>query len=419
MARVMSTCLSGRMEEENREPIINLKKRLREVSEAFRDKERHHLFKEVANCFINNGCDVFGGYVRDTLVHGKAAKEFYSSNKADSYDDPKCSPETYKDRHLAANDVDVYCDDEKTLEHALSQIGSIDGVKMCNKRALSKYCLHPFFICNYKATRVWYSYAFFRSMSAKDAECCIRFNVDCVVPTSMIRDPPYHFMCDCACNLLYINSSGVHFGEQPPDNCKFLSHGGAFNANVATSKNIVMTENKITFIPIPHQEFLAPCLELIHEAMVKLWGEVVLDDLDSQEYKDRKSKYISKYKVRFLQRVKRTWERGFTILNSPLSFHRFGGGGDDAFCNGETSCCISREDFSVGDILVKIQKTHDPEAGVIKWDSFVLYATYPTSEMKKLFGDHRWKLACPVTRRKVDVFFRTRGVTHLELGGDF
>jgi hypothetical protein len=70
-------------------------------------RQKYMMFKEIVEHAIECGGQVFGGYVRDFLIHEDAAKRFYAQNYTkEQYSDKEVSPDTL-DRFLTASDVDV------------------------------------------------------------------------------------------------------------------------------------------------------------------------------------------------------------------------------------------------------------------------------------------------------------------------
>lgn len=72
-------------------------------------KTRYVLMKEVAELTVSTGGTVFGGFVRDFLVHEDGSHRYFSDekNRQESYSDPSVSPETFEDRTTVPVDIDV------------------------------------------------------------------------------------------------------------------------------------------------------------------------------------------------------------------------------------------------------------------------------------------------------------------------
>lgn len=69
------------------------------------------MFKEIAGAAVDCGGTVFGGYVRDFLIHDESAKEFYNTNKSEDYAKEDVNPETI-DRLLLPTDIDIHFDNK-------------------------------------------------------------------------------------------------------------------------------------------------------------------------------------------------------------------------------------------------------------------------------------------------------------------
>lgn len=72
-------------------------------------RTRYVLMKEAADLAVSKGGTVFGGFVRDFLIHEEGSKQYYSDEKntPESYSDPSVSPDTFEDRTLVPEDIDV------------------------------------------------------------------------------------------------------------------------------------------------------------------------------------------------------------------------------------------------------------------------------------------------------------------------
>jgi len=74
---------------------------------------QHHeykLKKEIAKIILHEGGHIFGGYVRDKLLHDSHAQKFYKKHGGESaslYSDKTCSPE-FSGRFVCPTDIDCY-----------------------------------------------------------------------------------------------------------------------------------------------------------------------------------------------------------------------------------------------------------------------------------------------------------------------
>lgn len=73
---------------------------------ATQNRNKYVLMQEVVQLAVKNHGIVFGGYVRDFILHDHASQQFFKSFKKEQYDDRDVSPETL-DRLLVPKDIDV------------------------------------------------------------------------------------------------------------------------------------------------------------------------------------------------------------------------------------------------------------------------------------------------------------------------
>ena len=71
-----------------------------------------HITWLLITCLIRNlikrfDAIVFGGAVRDSILHSHASREFYKLSTRDKYDDPTIHPEL-SDRFLLPTDIDIF-----------------------------------------------------------------------------------------------------------------------------------------------------------------------------------------------------------------------------------------------------------------------------------------------------------------------
>ena len=75
------------------------------------NKIKHHMLCKIQNFLIENGFCIYGGYVRDTIIHDYYAKKFYK--KMDVYADTKLYSDEnflpdYKGRLVVPKDIDCF-----------------------------------------------------------------------------------------------------------------------------------------------------------------------------------------------------------------------------------------------------------------------------------------------------------------------
>jgi hypothetical protein len=78
------------------------------TQEVFIDRARYMTIKELIKILIDNGVIIFGGCVRDMLIHDKYARDFYAEGfDQDTFHDEKSHPES-KYRLLVPGDIDCF-----------------------------------------------------------------------------------------------------------------------------------------------------------------------------------------------------------------------------------------------------------------------------------------------------------------------
>lgn len=92
---------------------------------------------DIANMITQNEGTVFGGYVRDFILHEHFAKLFYSTHRSEDYENTSVSPETI-DRLVIPNDIDCHFknfEDYKKFTKNLLR----SGYKFTSRNAKSLY----------------------------------------------------------------------------------------------------------------------------------------------------------------------------------------------------------------------------------------------------------------------------------------
>ena len=171
------------------------------------------MMKAVAEIIIECDGTIFGGYVRDKIVHDHAADAFYEQAKMDAdalYDDVSFLPKT-ADRILIPHDIDVFFEDCKL--HAFEAEMQQNGIR------LKKLFTHD----NGYAGRVPKGMPQDTSHSKYRVEFVIPFLHNVMnLPTFTIDvihsvDPLnlHHFNIDFDCNTLLMNKQGVSMATVP------------------------------------------------------------------------------------------------------------------------------------------------------------------------------------------------------------
>lgn len=172
----------------------------------------YKLTKAVAETILGlPGAEIFGGYVRDTILHDHHAKVFYAKRThTDNYADPECLPETV-DRLLVPNDIDCFMrtDDLPSLIKEINDSG-LSVFSRSNTTPLSNYISgiqegHPLSLTK---LRVGLKMTGVLAQVVDTHLKNIVIHVD-VVHGKDIRgmDPPFG-MVDFECNALILSKSG-------------------------------------------------------------------------------------------------------------------------------------------------------------------------------------------------------------------
>ena len=91
------------------------------------------------------------------------------------------------------------------------------------------------------------------------------------------------------------------------------------------------------------------------------------------------------------------YKKGFTVLNSPLLLHTWCKNEElnMEFSNDEKMCCISHEDFTVGEIVVKFAQSKSVLKEFIFYDYIRQMSLDSPRYSSLISGD--WSLTCPVS----------------------
>ena len=104
-------------------------------------KDQYFFTKKIAELILSiSGALIFGGYVRDQILHDYAAKKFYElSEDCEKYEDKSFLPEL-SDRCLVANDIDCLMSDDNIL--ILEDKLKSHGLKLIrgSDKMLTSYC---------------------------------------------------------------------------------------------------------------------------------------------------------------------------------------------------------------------------------------------------------------------------------------
>ena len=331
------------------------------------------------------------------IIHHRGAYAFYrhTCNNSDRYQDKDFHPETYKDRNCYARDIDTFVEQEGdwvSIEKAM-----IDGMKQCLLRKMWKevhnYNAHPLFNSEFSVCKYTYIYTYDSSFQSKGTD--IKFEIDVVTRKNATSSYPWSYVADCICNCLYMDKGGLHFPEERAD---------PISNALKLNKVIEAITRRQTYLPTPSCYYLHP--SAFTEDKFRKTSYIVhytggWDAPDDDDDEDVKAKYRVMYRKCIIRRLHKTFMLGFTITNSPLLFKIYENTNEvHSFCNGETECCISHEEFQDGSCLVKLKESKY----VMLYSSLLKHLDHPTPNVLKELGGANWNLLCPVSRTITPVF---------------
>jgi len=329
-------------------------------------KERYILLKRVAKVIINEDCIIFGGYIRDTILHYNSAKKFYSHFCPSSYTDPTCDPATFNDRNRVARDIDVYskevyseCTKWNKILTILTSTPTLP-IKKVSCREMHNYSWHPTFKKRYRVFRYKFRYYYNMCLSTPTTCKTIFFHIDVVFPLeNRYNTGPWVDIPDFNINKLYMDVNGIH--ASPNWDC--------FEDAFSLIDSIEDIRNrKADFV----------------------WTHGIKFPFEESDFSsDEKYRWRAKILERFLLME----NRGFHIRNSPFVFHEWT---DDEltveFCNGEDACCISHDVFTSGIVMVKFRQSKSP----MTITSLTKLLANPTPSFQECIL--KWELQCPVSK---------------------
>ena len=192
------------------------------------------LFKTVLNKCIQFRATIFGGCIRDILLHNFHSKIFYKYHAASDYEDKTISPDTLG-RLIIPHDIDMFIlrsDYKKLLYHlmgkyAIKRIYTRDAHYLSSNIQLCTYTQVSFMII---------------SFCGQDQIVNIKLDIiiqdDIDIPLTM----PYTKL-DFDVNGLYYNSSGIHLGFNIANNSNVLDKFMLLNEiyNNISEKKATMT----------------------------------------------------------------------------------------------------------------------------------------------------------------------------------
>ena len=338
-------------------------------------KERHLLFSKLTECIVNNDGIIFGGYVRDTLLHHEGAMQYYRVTNTDAlYHDSSYHTESFSQRTTYPNDIDVFVSSsqiwKKIVEKFTSYLKTPCTVK--STKRISGYNQHPNFTLYFTVHRHIFDYVYDLSLQNRGKHLLV--TMDVVLP----NNPQISFdffksrcMYDCSCNLFYLDKNGLQHA---------IVAGDMITKALKISKLAEMTVNKVCFIPKPHESFVSPPEDLEVRSLMMSNKKSYSESKDFYTLNKNEVKY--KYRVKLIKRILKLHRLGWTILNSPFEMHLFVGSDScKEICNHELECFISKEEFKIGS---RIYRVRDGSKSFMNESSLVNCINNPTPLLVKM-----------------------------------
>jgi hypothetical protein len=221
----------------------------------------------------------------------------------------------------------------------------------------------------------------------------IEIGLDVVYNLKGEEDGPWNYLVDCACNMFFLDSMGIH-------NALERTSDAFDNANILCSL-IELTKNRITFIPSMSDNYRRPHAENEINNIRVIRGCTEFQAEDS--FRRSNTAYRLMYRVKYLQRIAKLVHEGWKITNLNIKFLTYPGN-----TNGETSCAISHDDFTDGQILVQLgNRTFDwTQTSIMTWQSLVQYLFSSLTRLTEVNSESlylHWYVICPISKSTVDI----------------
>ena len=366
------------------------------LGSPFMNKERYLLLRQIEGILLDEGVTIFGGYVRDMIIHHYGAKSFYDSDdvKADPlkiarYSDSQVHPSSYNDRNTYPKDIDCFVCDPMICEAIADQlIRKVKGTEIKELAKVSCYSHHPSYTTNFGCKRMELVYSFNSSLQKKGEK--ITVSIDFVYSLNN-SDGPWNYLIDAACNMLYMNKTGLHSAFE-------VTEDPIENANRLVSI-IEMTQKRVTFIPPMPVGFRSPTqeCEILNIQMTRKCTEIQA----VSSYRRANSLYRVLYRIKYLQRIAKLVKEGWKITNLSVVFSTEG----TQDSNGEEVCAISHEDLVAGKLIVRLG-VRNPEWSqtcVITWPALVEYVFRMPNVDDSFAHRYNWTIVCPISKSTIDI----------------
>ena len=372
------------------------------ASYKFAIKEKYLLFKATERELVKMGFTIFGGYVRDMILHQHGAQRFYENvfgEQRSKYTDPSVHESSFRDRNTYPRDIDCFWPNSEGFEGILDELSrKIRGVSIHEVPKAACYSHHPSFTNNFSCRRYIIEYVF--NSSFQKGGDTIKIGLDVVFNLKGENKGPWNFLVDVACNMLYLNSSGIHSA---------LASDDAFENASRLNTIIELTKNRISFVPPMALDFRVPSPEAETTNIQISRKCTEMQALSC--FRHAKAGHRSLYRMKYMQRIAKLAKDGWKISNLGLKFTLSSGN-----LNGETFCSITHEELKDGDLIVQLgTRANDwptvrehlgrpifPEwtqTSVMTWPAFLQYVF---SRCDDFASKQNWAVLCPISKSEID-----------------
>ena len=373
-------------------------------SASFYYRERYLLIRKVERIILDKNITIFGGYLRDMILHHYGAKDYFdnvsteTSQSLTAYTDATVCPDSFVDRNTYPNDIDCFVDNKDKITSFVQCINSsICGVRVIEAHTVRNYTHHPNFTSNFKCTRYKLEYVY--NSSFQKMGTTISVFIDFVENVSRPDKGPWHYVTDAACNMLYMdNIHGLCLGghtctSDPIENA------------MAVSSMLKLIQKRVTFVPPMPYMFRCPS-----DSMEISNISVTHNMTDSQarlDFISNAKRYRSIYRMKYLQRIYKLVLSGWRIVNLDIKIEQYTVSDNG---EGDVICAISHEEFSVDQVVVRLGQSNPVsnswvQSSVLSWESFVSYIFSNAPGVEDAFaGKTAWEIICPISKNHIKVF---------------
>lgn len=258
-------------------------------------KLQYTLMKEIASELVAEGGTIFGGYVRDMMIHDHYAALFYEkyegTTDSEKYSDPTFDPETMA-RLLVPKDIDVFFLEKKSQVHQI-----LDRLKKPEREnettvARSVYSFDK--DIKHLKTRISFPSA------SKFLGRSLAIQLDILYSTENV-EPPFT-KCDLECNAFLMDAHGIRLSR---------SIGCRLDDVPSTDPKRKREEMRIIRDLL---EFKTMAFQVPRFSEDRYNDKYNHDDMSDNAKSERKRK---------IQRMLNMLCRGWTITNIPLSISKY------------------------------------------------------------------------------------------------